>query len=305
MEEFAPSAAIQTNGCTALKALASVESNCAVLVQTGACRCIYDSISRHIGDEDTIAEALTALRMISVSSDARSALRSLGSLDNIAHAMKCTPMNKTIQRDGCALLSNLSIDTEQRTVSQLSMDVMEAIVGALDAHSSDNDVVSIACFTLKNFTYEERNLRSLRSIENVFEVLHGAMKSESCEDACVVLERILLSRAEDESLEEQVQASLLALLEMRSDDENIVSEVIDIMQCHQWSARVTIDCIRALNRLARGSETHMVKLQQDAALDIVLNRTQTFETDGPMSKEALSLLELLNGDGKIAAKTVC
>lgn len=225
MESLLSSVNVQTAGCGVIRVLAENNANLAVLVQSGACRCITKALSRHIGEDSFVGEAVGVLRMISLNSDARISLQCLETSKHVAQAMRCNASSAQIQRDGSAFLSNLSIDPEKRSVADVSADILEAILGALESHMDGQQVVASACFALKNLSFSEPNLRTLSKIPGAFGLLENAVSAEGGDDAYDVLEKMQVIRAEDESLEMQVNESVLALVDARKEDDSVVTDV--------------------------------------------------------------------------------
>jgi len=96
--------------------------------------------------------------------------------------------------------------------------VFSVIVTAMKEHKNDKAVQASACFALKNLTFEESNLRMVGKEPSIYELLRNAQTFDCArEDATVVLERIYVSSAEDQSLEEQVCESLRSLVQVRCD----------------------------------------------------------------------------------------
>jgi hypothetical protein len=90
----------------------------------------------------------------------------------------------------------------------VSNEVLGAIVQAIESHRSDVSVVTSACFALKNFTYEESNLRSMSRAHNIFKILQIAGELTGHKEMDLIVERLQTSRAEAESLEEQAHEAL-------------------------------------------------------------------------------------------------
>jgi hypothetical protein len=89
----------------------------------------------------------------------------------------------------------------------------KAIVKAMESHRSDTSVMAGATFALKNYTYEEQNVRSLCNVDGIGTLLETSSQysqDANCRrDASIVLERIQNCKAEDSALEKHVATSLI------------------------------------------------------------------------------------------------
>jgi hypothetical protein len=295
MNSFTGSLGIQKTGCEVLSALAANSNNCGLLTRTGACKCLSVAVAHHIGDVGLVCNAIAALRMLSVAPEARDELKHLEVNKQIAEAMMCNQGNADIQRDACAVLSNISVDPTQGRVSAVEKDVLDAVVGALETHSADSSVTTSAIFALKNFTYEESNLRSCRKISRVFELLLQLVQDYDSDDAAFLLERLQLSRAEDESMEEQANSSLSSIMNKSSEESHLVADVVDLMEAFKWSSRTAQACIHALASLVGSSESHLESLQQDGPFSRFVDCIELHADDMHIKQEARSLMSLLGG----------
>jgi len=266
METFSSSVDIQISGCKVVGSLASNVNNGTILVRTGVCKLVYRTFQQDQKHHELVSNAFASLRVLSsLSSQARRDLRNLDDAsENICQAMRTHPANIDIQRDGCALLSNISVDVEKNAVSSVGEFVLGAVVGAINAHRNDETVVTSACFALKNFMYEHTNLRTARRVGNIFDTLqHASLRG--CDDAIVVLEKLQISRAEDESFEEQALQSLRALVEIRAADKQLVEEVLDVMKNFDWSVTIIESGVAILKSLVESSDLHKEALRESEA----------------------------------------
>ena len=301
MKRFEGSIPIQIAGCKVVCTLAENESNSALLVNTGTCEYISESFTRHIGDVDLVEGALSALRMLSVSSEARGMLRNLRFSNETAHAMQLHLSSAPIQRDGCALLSNISVDPEEKHVLPVSRDVLDAAVASLRAFSGDQDVCASSCFALKNFCYDETNVRALRQAEGIFDLLPNC--GTTCDAAWDVLERLQMSFAADESLEEQALQTLRSTAS--ADSPSAVLDVLGLAQSYQWSPSVIAACLRTLAVLASSSEGHRTTLQEGKGSTALSTCIEAQASDFSVQSEARALTEILrNVAGEEMPKTV-
>jgi hypothetical protein len=298
MKAFVASLVVQRNGCKVLNALASNANNCVVLIRAKACETIAEALSRHIGDVALVEVAIGALRKLSTSWEARTKLLNQHTSEPVAEAMQCHGSSADIQRDGCALLSNIAVDGEKKRVCLVSLDVLDAAVASIKSHSSDATVVQSACFALKNFTYDCTNLRSLTKVFGVFEVMQEAATQElaGCEDCYIVLERIQLARAEDESLEEQALEAMLKLTDGCSDDPSVVGEIVGAMRAMEWSARVAAQGFELLSPLVANSIFKQEVEKKDIHSQL-FGFIEQYITDFRVQQEAQGLMAALCDDG--------
>lgn len=295
MKTYGLSLPIQQLACTVLTNLAANKSIPAVLARVGVCDYISKAMSSHIGDDEIVASAVATLRTLSLEPEARASLRRLAISQQTIQAMQCHLANAAIQQDGCALLSNLAIDLGTQQVRVVDEDTLAAVFTALKLHRYNGEVVASACFALKNFTYEESNLRSIRQVNDAFELLQQAGGRGNM-DANVVLERLELSLAEDESLEEQARDSLFVLVELQSDQPQLISEVIDVLKIYEWSPRMTAVCVKVLRQLMAKSSSHARMIRDQLAPSDLWARAEMFSDDQSVIEEVAMLVECMKSN---------
>lgn len=272
MTDFATSLSVQTAGCRALRSLASHSGNTGILVQTRACHALAAALSRHIGDADLVEVAVATLRMLSIASEARDQLQRHDVASQVAQAMLCNPHGAALQRDGCALLSNIAVDPERRTVSPVGATVLEAVVGALKSHPNDPTVTASACFALKNLSYESTNVSALAKIPDLCESVQRAATIGGDNDALIVLERLQMAQAEAESLQEQTLAVIT--------NTDSIEDVVNAMKSNCRSPKVVQESMKALTALVRASHAHKTLLQQDGeVLACMLQCSELYASD--------------------------
>jgi len=253
------------------------------LVQAGACRMLVRMLqncssgtTRHANgtitstDTSEAAEAaMAALRGLSTEPAARDSLDSMLACKYVCQAMDGNRAMSPLLRDGCAFLSNVSVDIEHEDVAVVSRDVLQAIVGALRMHTTDIGLVSVACFALQNLTCNNYNLRTLRNIEGVFELFTDSGDDAEntmwdCQEAYDVLDRLQLSRAEDESLEDQASESLQVMIAIKDGKPDVIPEVVDLLKNFEWSVRINVEILRALDNLLVASYDQYRQIVVDA-----------------------------------------
>ena len=303
MKTFPASLKIQEEGCEALAVLSVHEGCRLILIRAGTCRFIDKALIRFLGDEALAESAMRTLRSLSFEAEGSAALDRLSMLEKLVEVMQCNSSSATIQRDGCALLSNLSVDVEKQQVAAVKKNVLSVIITTIKEHKEDPEVVASACFALKNLTHEESNLRSLTKVDSVLEVIYESSKLESAaEDASIVLERMQVSLAQDESLEDQALESLKALVEQKSEQPEVVGEIIKTLDQYQWSERTATECVKILLLLASESEAHKSKLSEESNLQHLQVCANASDFDGATRDETLRLIGLVhdNGTGRTA-----
>jgi hypothetical protein len=208
MSKFPDSMAIQEQGCGAIWSLGVNAKNRVGLTRAGACLMVYKALYDFLANEALVATAIGAMRTLSPELEAREAFKTLNTSKLTVQGMAMHPSSIAIQRDACALLSNLAVDIEKQSVVAVPREEMQAIVRAMENHRDVISVIQGACFALKNYSYEEKNCRTLRHCKNAEDLLvHISVfqqASLTCQaDAADILERVQLSNTMDESMEYQ------------------------------------------------------------------------------------------------------
>lgn len=291
MQHFHSSMEIQQRACAAIWALSRDNSARTALIRKGVCDLIQRAMSRNFGDNVLVEKALMALRALSIDEEARDILHRVSVVHDIVQVMECHCMNADIQRDGCAVLSNMAVEFEKKQASVVSVHVLRAVVAALKTHLSDPVVVESACFALNNFSYEETNLRALRRFTEIFPLLERAQQISKGDHAFAVVEKLQISRAEDESLEEQLHAYLLHLIEQKADVPEVVEEVVEFLRANEWSLRMMAETLSALRLLATKATSHKEILLDQLSIPDLERILRVFEDDIRIQTEARRLIE--------------
>jgi hypothetical protein len=208
MARFSDSAVIQEQGCGAIWSLAVNASSRVDLTRAGACLRIYKALADFSSIESLAKTAIGAMRTLTPQLEAREAFKTLNTSKLTVQAMVTHPLCVPMQRDGCALLSNLAVNIEQQFVAVVPREELEAVVNTMANHREVPSVIQAACFALKNYSHEDRNCRTLRHCRNSLDLLvHASVfrqASLTCQaDAADVLERLELINTLDESREDQ------------------------------------------------------------------------------------------------------
>ena len=299
MKNHVSSPLVQERGCRAIKSLAMMQPSRILVATSVAPTRIISAILEHKSDRDLVRSAIGALRMLSPESEVRAALGTLEATPLISEIMSMHRSVPAIQRDGCALLSNMSVDENRQRVSVATHDELDAIVQAMVAHHDEPSVMTTACFALKNYTYEERNIRKLRHCSDVSSLLLSALESgttKGCEEhASDVLERLEMSRAKDESLEELAYESLMDYVRNAPSRPDATRRVIDVMNEHASSPKIAAGGLECLATLARQAPIHRNRMTK-SVLKETIARMEQYETNACVQKSGCRLLTCLTED---------
>lgn len=244
------------------------------MIQAGAIQWIYNAMEDYKDNKYVLESAFGALRTMSssyttavkashqqqysdysssqigtsTSSPARVLLLPLDALrPTVCRIMGLHPSSIPLQRDGCAFLSNVAVDMEQQVVSVVSKDEITAVVQALAMYGAP-DVWGCACFCLKNYTYEDRNLRILMKLYDPFLldllesiissvdqrqqlriVINSSIRRQIQDDANQIRQRLELFKAEEKEIEEMTYSSLVDAVRGMCLDEAIGTILNDIL----------------------------------------------------------------------------
>jgi hypothetical protein len=292
MQGFASSLEVQAAGCAVLHSLGRQACNGPLMARTGACQALTAALTRHIGDEGLVSGAVSTLRMLSVVREAQAWLEGSGSATQVTSAMQCHPSVANLQRDGCALLSNIAVNPEQRTVSEVSVEVVETVAEALRTHGpSDPTVAASACFALKNLTYQESNLKALAKIPDAVEMVARAASTGGLDDAYAVLEKLQLALAEEQSLREQTITRVSSM--------GSVVDIVEVMKHNCRDHEAVLRCMEALTALLKSTPSQLEVLHNDGeVLAYLLQCTELYATDSQIQQEASVLMDcLFNAEG--------
>jgi hypothetical protein len=292
MKDFSSSLEVQAAGCAVLHSLGRQACNGPLMARTGACQALIAALTRHIGDERLVSGPVATLRMLSVVQEAQAWLEGSGSATQVASAMQCHPSIANLQRDGCALLSNIAVNPEHRTVAEVSVDVVETITEALRTHGpSDPTVAASACFALKNLSYQVSNLKVLAKIPDAVELVAKAASVGGSDDAYAVLEKLQLVLAEEQSLREQATASVSSMTS--------VVDIVEVMKHNCRDHKSVLRCMEAITALLKSNSSQLEVLQNDGeVLAYLLQCTELYASDPQIQQKARVLMDcLFHGGG--------
>jgi len=272
LEKYLDDEHVQHYGCRCVWSL-SVDPECRqLLIQAGAIQWIYNTLEDYKDNKYVLESAFGAMRTMSssyttavqashqqqfsdssysqssMSSPARVLLLPLDALrPSVCRIMGRHPSSIPLQRDGCAFLSNVAVDMDQQVVSVVSKDEITAVVQALAMYGAP-DVWGCACFCLKNYTYEDRNLRMLLKLYDPFLldllqsivtsidqrqqlaiITNTSIRRQIREDANQIRQSLELFKAEEEEMEEITYSSLVDAIQGMFLDEAIGTILGDIL----------------------------------------------------------------------------
>jgi hypothetical protein len=261
MNNFPNSLCVQEKSLEALANLALRENTRAMLLHEGACTLIDSALHRYLAEEKMVAFAIKALRALSCDREGAERMEELRISETVVEVMHCNMMSVSIQTDGCSLLSNLAVDVDNQNVSQVDKSAIVVIEAAMREHQQNATVQASACFALKNLSFEQSNLRMMSKSESMLELLMKAQEFAGARsDAMLLIERIQISSAEDQSLEEQVCESVHLLVEARSGQPEIVDDLVETIRNYQWSEVIASTCIGILVAMVTESEEYKKRL---------------------------------------------
>jgi hypothetical protein len=263
LRNFSHSLLVQEKGCGAIWSLGVNSHNRVVLVRAGACEQVLTAMKTFRHEASLVRTAIGALRTLSPEIEARDSFKSLKASEITAKAMMLHRFSVPIQRDGCAFLSNCAVNVEKQFVAVVPLEELDAVVQAMANHREEVSVMQGACFALKNYTFEAKNCRSLRLCKGLEElVAHASMfvASPSClEDADEIMERLQLSGAADESIEDQAQLSLFALIESQGNSLE-AERVLEFMRSYDWSPRLISTGLQYLRRMCSEEDAQHTRI---------------------------------------------
>jgi hypothetical protein len=327
MSKFPESMDIQEQGCGAMWSLGVSAKNRLDLIRAGACMMVYNALANFLSHESLVATAIGTMRTLSPELEARDAFKTMDTSKLAVQGMVMHPSSIAIQRDACALLSNLAVDIERQAVAAVSREEMQAIVNAMNNHRDALSVIQGACFALKNYSHEETNCRTLRHCKNAEDLLiHISVfpqASVTCQaDAADILERVQLSNTMDESMEDQaVDAFLQELSDIQQEEVELStspssSSINNEMQQkqlkvifqfllahHDWSPRLVARGLKTLRKLVTGKKELDLLLKgnttatsRDGAFAAILGYCRLWRDHESVCIEACSLVAILSQD---------
>jgi hypothetical protein len=171
LQAFPENASVQEKGCSAIWSLCVNTHNRVVLVRAGACARIVKALRDFIATESLVRTAIGAMRTLSPELEAREHFASLQASKWISEAMVVHRSCVSVQRDGCAFLSNCAVNIEKQYVTVAPLKELDVVVQAMAQHRQDVSIMVGACFALRNYTHETKNCRTLRQCNGVGDIM--------------------------------------------------------------------------------------------------------------------------------------
>lgn len=251
-----------------------------ILIQDGLCSHIPPILTLHFGDSVVMQDVVSLLRLVTLDEEARGLCQTCNVSGLLVQVMACHPRNSLIQTDACAVLSNLAIDIKHKSVAVLDAAVLDsvtaALLGQVDLVSAHTDwqVVKSACFTIKNFLYQEENKRALASRDDLLEGLGAIIERgpRRCKDAVTVLEKLQIKRAETESLQGQILEALQMLWNKPVHD--AMDEILLVWKEHSWSVTVLIASLHQLQDMWQQDKNYVGPAQVERILKATTTLTE-------------------------------
>lgn len=304
LEAFPENASVQEKGCGAIWSLGANTHNRVVLVRAGACARIVKALRNFIATESLIRTAIGAMRTLSPDSEAREHFSSLRASKWMAEAMVVHRSCISVQRDGCAFLSNCAVNIEKNYVTVAPLKEMDAVVQAMAQHRQEVSIMVGACFALKNYTHETKNCRTLRQCNGIGDLMIHAADFQASSDVQVdagdIMERLQLSLSMDESLEDQAYVSLLHIVDSQATTPQAPRSILDFMRNYDWSPRLITCGLQMFRRIV--DETKSMRdpqhnrLYENGMLKDILRYCEKFEQDQFVAVEACGLIATLATD---------
>jgi len=301
---------IQEQSCGALWSLCSTTpAYRKIVIRAGASPRIINAFIEHIHNVDVVSAGLGCLRTISPDTEARESIRVLSGVEHVCEAMKVHSDVTWIQRDGCAFLSNCAVDVERQQVA-LALDVeIEAITNALFTHQNDPNIIAGGCFVIKNLTHEESNIRRLRQVDGIMELLEKT--SLYCElpcakeDAEAILETFGALESDDYHLENQVIKSISEIeKDYRTTADNKTIQVIALIEDYSWSCKVFAAILNCLTNLSQMYPDQKESISSDLIIQHVVTHMKKYEDFTPIQINGCKLLEEMVKDNDSCWSTI-
>uniref|UniRef100_A0A7S1CXZ1 Uncharacterized protein n=1 Tax=Cyclophora tenuis TaxID=216820 RepID=A0A7S1CXZ1_CYCTE len=298
---------MQEMGCGTFWALASKQENRPILARAGAASRIIRALVKHIHVEDVVLRALGTLRTLSSEMEVRQDLVALEAPQHVAQAMAMHRDNPAVQRDGCAFLSNSAVDVERQQVAVATKAEIEAIVEAMSHHQNDPSVLSGATFALKNYSFMEKNIRTLLSCHDAVKLLDYTMKNctdtNGRDDAVIVLERIQTCFTDDENLEDTVYRSMMESVELNPHSSSGVNQVFHTMKEYDWSSRIVAGGLDAIQTLLHRSPSHKNKVRGEILITL-MSMMSRHEDSAAVQLRGCALLAIMAGSEEKCRHTI-
>mmetsp|Transcript_124811 Transcript_124811/g.186461 ORF Transcript_124811/g.186461 Transcript_124811/m.186461 type:complete len:841 (+) Transcript_124811:30-2552(+) len=300
MDAFPDSPSVQEKACGAIWSLGVSSNNRVVLIRAQACQHVVQAMKSFMSTESLVRTAIGALRTLSPEMEARDLLITLGSQKIVVQTMVSHRQCISVQRDGCAFLSNCAVDIEKQVVKVVPYEELNAVVQAMFYHKTEISVMQGACFALKNYTHEESNCRTIRQCKGVDDLIQYAStyeESPSCmENAADILERLQMSRMMDESIEEQAYMELIRFADSESNKTIVQRKISEVLSDFGWSPRMISISLQILGKIIREDVSQRDQLCASGVLEDVLLVCDKLARDERVCAEGCSVVACLADD---------
>eukprot|EP00980_Cylindrotheca_fusiformis_P024167 scaffold11589_cov117-Cylindrotheca_fusiformis.AAC.1 len=297
LKKFRDSHTIQEVGSGAVWALSIHAANRPKFIQLGACSVIMAAIEKYIDKEDVLRPAVGAVRTLSPEREARDLLKVAEGSKYVALAMMAHPTSVSIQRDGCAFLSNSAVDIENQFVHVVPESELEAVVQAMENHMNEVSVMAGACFAIKNYTFEETNCRRLGRIKNFDSLIQyaaGLEASPDCmQDAHDIIESMQLAKSFDASIEDESYMSIVSKVESQMKSPDTPKTVVEFINESDWSPKLTAYGLQLLRRVILEEPSHRNRLFEMKMMPQIVQRVKSFLDEEMVCEEACRLFAAL------------
>jgi hypothetical protein len=195
MEQHLASEDVQKAGCKSLWMVASKnDENKCVLGVAGAVRALVSAMLAHVGSTAVQKEALTALKHVARVSANKEALERNETTDAVRLAMYANLGEPQVVSAALSAFNDIAVDTSTREVNTVTDETMNCVLQGMQNHPLDLEVQKIACWLLRSYSFNRKNLTLMRSSrEELLQLLVVASSSfpEECgERAQSILEKL-------------------------------------------------------------------------------------------------------------------
>lgn len=286
---------IQQQGCMALACLAIYEDDGNLLISSGASSLLVEALNSFSNDSTLVSSAFTAIRFLSTST----AFKEKFHEDDVSNAVMLSMQNNmpslSVQRDGCAILSNLAVDVTTNKVRKMENAAIKSVVMAMQCHSGEETVISSACFALKIFAYNASNLRYMSHDDFIFECLELACDFDAvCVSAAQTMDEISIALAQDQSLVDHSHHELTVTVEKYALDPKVIVFVLESLHSYSWSKYFVIACLQMLRSLTAVSVLHCETFVESVTVAELHGYAQQFALVEEIQKESAALISLFS-----------
>ncbi|CAM9695898.1 unnamed protein product [Phaeothamnion confervicola] len=177
MRTHSTNAAVQQQGCWAVKSLCRNDDNKRKLVMAGACEAVVAAMRAHSSNAIVQEYACWAVWSLGGDIDNKRKLGSAGTCEAVLAAMRAHSINAAVQKNGCGAVSNLAADADNRRKLGAAR-ACEAVAAAMKAHSTNAAVQEQGCQAVWNLVADAHNKRKLVAA-GACEAVAAAMKAHS------------------------------------------------------------------------------------------------------------------------------